>query len=132
MNSTVLAQSKEEVEVATQVEALRVAMIDGNKANLEALTAEALSYGHSGGHIEDKAEFVEKIVSGKSDFLTIALSNQSIKVVDNIAIVRHDLKGTTNDKGNPSEVSLHVLLVWQKQQGKWLLIARQAVKVAHK
>ena len=132
INALISAQTKEEKAVTAAVEALRVAMIDGNKASLENLAAEELSYGHSGGHIEDKAEFVEKIVSGKSDFVTIELSQQTLKVVGNTAIVRHDLKGTTQDNGQISEVNLHVLLIWQQQHGTWKLLARQAVKIAPK
>lgn len=126
-----LAQSKEEKEVASAVEALRVAMVDANKQALENAAAEDLSYGHSGGHVEGKAEFVDKIVSGKSDFVTIDISNQTIKIVGDDAIVRHDLKMETNDGGKPGNVALHVLYVWQKQHGKWKMLARQAVKTAH-
>jgi hypothetical protein len=127
-----IAQSKDEKEVAVAIEALRVAMIDGNKASLEAVAAEELSYGHSGGHIENKVEFVDKIVSGRSDFVTIEFTNQTIKVVGNTAVVRHDLKGTTNDGGKTNTINLHILLVWQKQHGKWKLLARQAVKLVVK
>lgn len=129
--TTSSAQSKEEKEVATAVEALRTAMVDANKKGLEDAASEDLSYGHSGGHVEGKEEFVDKIASGKSDFVTIEISNQTIKLVGDDAIVRHDLKAETNDGGKPGNVSLHVLYVWKKQHGHWKMIARQAVKVAH-
>lgn len=125
----VTAQSKDETAVADAVEKLRQAMIDGNKTVLEALVLDKLSYGHSGGHIDDKAEFVEKLASGKSDFVTIELSEQTISVSDKTAIVRHKLNAKTNDGGKAAEVHLLVLLVWQKQQGQWKLLARQAVKI---
>lgn len=135
--SVTAAQSKSaypagwhEKAVVAAVEKLRVAMIDANKTELEKLVAEELSYGHSGGHIDDKKEFVEKIVSGKSDFVTIELSEQTISVSGKTAIVRHILKAKTNDAGKPGEVHLRILLVWQKQAGKWKLLARQAVKMA--
>ena len=135
--SVTAAQSKSaypagwhEKAVVAAVEKLRVAMIDANKTELEKLVAEELSYGHSGGHIDDKKDFVEKIVSGKSDFVTIELSEQTISVSGKTAIVRHILKAKTNDAGKPGEVHLRILLVWQKQAGKWKLLARQAVKMA--
>lgn len=135
--SVTAAQSKSayqagrhEKAVAAAVEELRMAMIDANKTELEKLVAEELSYGHSGGHIDDKKDFVEKIVSGKSDFVTIELSEQTIRVSGKTAIVRHILKAKTNDAGKPGEVHLRILLVWQKQAGKWKLLARQAVKMA--
>lgn len=115
-------------EVATQVEALRQAMINADAPQLKALTAPELSYGHSGGHVDDQSEFIGKLTSGNSDFVTMDLQDQSIKIVDDIAIVRHTLVATTNDKGKPGEVNIGVMLIWKKQHGHWLLLARQAFK----
>jgi ketosteroid isomerase-like protein len=123
------AQTKNENKVAEAVEQLRKAMIDGNKTDLENLVSDKLSYGHSGGHIDDKKEFVEKIASGKSDFVTIDLTEQTISISGKTAIVRHILSAKTNDDGKPGDVHLRVMLVWQKQSGKWKLLARQAVKM---
>lgn len=85
-------------------------MISGNKAILESLILPELSYGHSGCHIDDAKEFVEKLVSKKSNFLTIENTNQSIQIVDKTAIVRNHLFANTEDLGKaPSEVSLDIL-----------------------
>lgn len=124
------AQGKQEKAVLSATEQLRVAMIDANPAALEALTAAQLSYGHSSGHVDDKKTFVEKIVSGKSDFVTMELAEQTISVSGKVAIVRHILNATTNDGGKPGEVHLKVMLVWQKSGGQWKLLARQAVKIS--
>ncbi|MBK5271011.1 MAG: nuclear transport factor 2 family protein [Bacteroidia bacterium] len=125
---TVSAQSKEEKEVANAVEQLRKAMVDADGTMLEKLTSPILSYGHSSGKIEDKAEYVSSIVSGKSDFVTMDLTEQVIRISGNTATVRHILDGTTNDGGKTGTVKLKVLLVWQKIKGGWKLLARQAVK----
>jgi hypothetical protein len=122
------AQNKNEKTVAATVERLRKAMVDGNRTELEDLVMDQLSYGHSGGHIDDKKEFIDKIVTGKSDFVTMDLSEQTIIINGKTAVVRHKLNATTNDSGKPGEVHLLVMLVWQKQHGKWKLLARQAVK----
>lgn len=127
-NITVQAQSKSEKQVAAAVEFLKKAMIDGSRESLEAIAGDKLSYGHSGGKVENKAEFVEAIASGKSDFVTIDLTDQTIQVIGKTAIVRHSLSATTNDRGVPGTVKLHILTVWQKVHGKWVMIARQAVK----
>jgi ketosteroid isomerase-like protein len=123
------AQSKEEKEVAAAVESLKKAMVDANKTQLEAITASELSYGHSSGKMEDKAAFVEALVSGKSDFKTMELAEQSIILAGNTAIVRHRLTGEVVDNGNPGNVKLGVMLVWQKQKGQWKLLGRQAYKL---
>ena len=123
------AQSKQEKTVAGAVEQLRKAMVDGDSVMLDKLTLPQLSYGHSGGHIDDKTEFVHKQVSGGSDFVTIELTEQTISVSKNTAVVRHKLNAATNDNGKPAVVHLAVLLIWQKLHGDWKLLARQAIKL---
>jgi hypothetical protein len=124
------AQSRSEKSVAGAVEQLRSAMVDGNRTELENIADAQLSYGHSGGHIDSRKEFVDKLTDGRSDFVSIDLSEQSILISGKTAIVRHILKAKTNDNGKPGEVQLRVMLVWQKTGGKWKLLARQAVKIA--
>ena len=124
------AQKKDSVAVAKAVEDLRTAMISGNAEELNSITSDKLSYGHSGGHVEGKMEFVEKIVSGKSDFVTIDLKEQTIEISGKTAIVRHTFNATTNDNGKPGVVKLKILLIFQKEKGKWLMLARQAIKLA--
>ncbi|SCX41576.1 nuclear transport factor 2 family protein [Variovorax sp. EL159] len=118
-------------DVAAAAERLRVAMVDPTAAALGALVADDLSYGHSGGKVDTKASFISDLLDGKSDFVTIAITDQTIKVVDaHTAIVRHTFTADTNDSGKPGKVGLKILGVWQKQGGDWKLLARQAVRVA--
>jgi hypothetical protein len=125
----VFAQSKDEGAVTAAVESLRKALIDPDKATLDALVLDELTYGHSNGNIQDKAAFEQALLDKSSDFVTIDLSQQTVKVVGNTAWVRHILTATTNDGGKPGNAHLSVLLVWLKQKGQWRLLARQAVKV---
>jgi hypothetical protein len=129
LHSNISFSQKTEKEVAEAVENLRLQMINPDSLKLAALVSDKLSYGHSGGHIEDKAAFIQTLVSGKSDFVTIDLSEQQITVVDKMAIVRHILNATNNDGGKPGTVKLSILSVWYKEKGGWKLIARQAVKL---
>ncbi|MBT2335176.1 nuclear transport factor 2 family protein [Variovorax paradoxus] len=119
-----------EPTVAAAAERLRLAMIDPTPAALGALVADDLSYGHSGGRVDTKASFIGDLVAGKSDFVSITITEQTIKVVDgHTAIVRHTLAADTNDSGKPGKVALKILGVWQKQGGEWKLLARQAVRI---
>ena len=123
------AQNTGDQAVATATETLRKAMIDPDRATLERLVSPNLSYGHSNGLVEDRAAFMEALTSNKSDFVTIALSDQTIRVTGDIAVVRHKLVAQTANDGKPGSANLAVLLVWQKQQNNWVLLARQAVKL---
>src|SRR4051812_294422 len=98
------AQNNSEKKVADAVEQLRKAMIDPDSNTLSSLVADELSYGHSGGHIDDKKEFISKLTSGRSDFVTMDLTNQTIHVNKDLAFVRHELTAKTNDGGKPGDV----------------------------
>jgi len=120
-------QTGKESAVSASVEALRKAMIAADKPALDKLTLPELSYGHSSGRLENKAEFIEALVSGKSGFSAIELSDQTVNVVDKIALVRHVFNGTRRKEGD--KVKLSILTVWLQQHDQWKLLARQAAKL---
>ncbi|MBC7847340.1 MAG: nuclear transport factor 2 family protein [Flavobacterium sp.] len=122
-------KSKDEIAVATRVETLRQAMIDANGAKLKELTSTGLSYGHSSGLVQNQEVFIEKIANGESDFVTIEFQNQTIEIVGDNAVVRHNLVAHTKDGGIDKDIKIGIMLVWQKQKSKWVLIARQAFKL---
>ena len=126
---TAPAQSKDEKEVAAAVATLRQGMLDGNKNVLDQVISADLTYGHSNGNLEDKATFIRVLSTGENDFVTMDVTDQTIKLVGNTAMVRHNFSAKTNNGGTPGSTKLAVLLIWQKQQGKWKLIARQATKL---
>jgi len=120
-------QTGNETAVSAAVEALRKAMIAADKTALDKLTLPELSYGHSSGRLENKAEFIEALVSGKSGFSAIELSDQTVNVVDKIALVRHVFNGTRRKEGD--KMKLSILTVWLQHQEQWKLLARQAAKL---
>ncbi|PKK35422.1 DUF4440 domain-containing protein [Siphonobacter sp. SORGH_AS_0500] len=124
------AQSKDETAVAEAVEQLKAAMIKGDKRALNAITNDQLNYGHSSGIVEDKAAFVDNLTNGNSVFKSITLTDQTITIVGNTALVRHILTGETANKGQAGQVKIGVLLTWIKEKGKWVLLGRQAYKVS--
>jgi ketosteroid isomerase-like protein len=124
-----MAQSKDSMQVVKAVNQLAELMVNPDKTALEALVSDQVSYGHSGGKLEGRTSFIESLTSGSSDFVKINLTDQTIQLFGKTAIVRNKLFATTNDGGKPGEVKLALILVWQKQQKTWQLIARQAVKL---
>jgi ketosteroid isomerase-like protein len=123
------AQSTDEASVVQAVEALRKAMLDADRARLEDLTADQLSYGHSGGTIQTKDQFVNVIVRKETIYKSIALSDPVTTIAGNNAIVRHVFSAETESDGKPSTAKVGVMQVWQKQDGRWKLLARQAFKI---
>ena len=125
------AAKDETAAIAGVAEKLRVLMVEPDKAKLGALVSNDLSYGHSGGKIDTKESFIDDLMTGVSDFLSITISEQTLKVVGDTAVIRHTLTGDTHDKGkDPGKVNIKILQVWKKMGGEWKLLARQAVRVA--
>ncbi|CAI8712192.1 MULTISPECIES: nuclear transport factor 2 family protein [Pseudomonas] len=123
-----VAAAPAEQDVAQAVDHLTQAMLHKDIAELNALTADNLTYGHSSGKIQDKKAFIADIETGKSAFKTLEMQNQTITLSGDTALVRHHfsaqaLKGT---EVVPTEIEN--FQIWQKQSGKWLLVGRQAYK----
>jgi len=119
--------SGKEGAVSAAVESLRKAMAESDQASLTKLTEEQLLYSHSSGRVENKTEFIATLVGQKSGFSAISLSDQTVNVVEDIALVRHKFVGTR--KGDGNKMNLAVLTVWRERGGQWKLLARQAAKV---
>ena len=99
------------------------------RSQFEALCADQLSDGHSAGRIETKAQFIDGATSGRSVWKVMTLTDQSQQIVGDTAIVRHILTGETESEGKTNAVKIGVLMVWQKQDGRWKLLARQAYRL---
>ncbi|MCA3418983.1 MAG: nuclear transport factor 2 family protein [Roseomonas sp.] len=124
--STAQAQGSDAAAVAAAVDALTKAMLAGDRAGLMAVTHERLSYGHSAGRIENRQQFIDPLVNKTSVFRSITVSDQTIDVVGDDAIVRHVLRGESESGGRVNPVNIGILQVWKKQPDGWKLLARQA------
>lgn len=122
-------QTKQEKEVATAIEIFKKGIVDADKDLLNTITAEELVYGHSSGKVQNKAEFIAEIVSKLPAYLSVNMTDQTIKISGNAAIVRHIYSAETMNNGTPGRVKIGNMLIWQKQHGKWKLLARQAYKL---
>jgi len=126
--SSAVAASADEAAVAQAVEALRKAILSQEKTQLEALCADQLSYGHSDGRVQNKAEFIEGVMTRKAIVKSLTLSDHTIAVVGNDAIARHTWASESETDGKVTSTKIGVLQVWQKQGGNWKLLARQAFR----
>jgi ketosteroid isomerase-like protein len=124
------AQSKDEKAITAAVETFRKGIVDADRNLLESIAAPELVYGHSNGKVQDKAAFVDEIVSNNPfDYVTVDLTEQTIKIAGNTAVVRHTFSAETkNTAGTAGKIFIGNMLIWQKQHGKWLLLARQAYR----
>jgi len=129
-NSSALAEGTDDAAVKQAVDSLRVALLKADKAKLEALAADQISYGHSDGRVQNKAEFVDGVMTRKAVVKTIDFPELTVAVVGNAAVARHLYVSESETDGKPTTTRIGVLQVWQKQDGNWKLLARQGYKLA--
>ena len=125
-----LAESAEDASVGQAVEALRKALLTADRGQLEKLSADQLSYGHSSGKVQTKAEFMDGVMTSKAIVKSLTFPELSIAVVGNAAIARHLFEAEMETDGKIDNVKIGALQVWQKQDGDWRLLARQGFKLA--
>jgi hypothetical protein len=113
--------------VEQQVEALRKLMLNPDKPGLEAIFADQLTYGHSDGRLMNKQEIIDSLLSHRSLFHSITLSQQTVTVSGDVAVVRTRFQADAVSNGKPGHPDFRLLLVWQKQGGQWRVLVRQAL-----
>ena len=122
------AQSEQQEVVMMKMLELKTALIQKDSVSLSKLLADDVSYGHSNGWLQGKADLIRDVVSGVQDYKTIEPSNLNIRVYENTAVVTMQSKSNMIFQGKPLDLSMNVLLVWVKKNNDWKLIARQSVK----
>jgi ketosteroid isomerase-like protein len=124
------AESADETAVRKAIDDLSKAILAADRAKLETLVSDQLSYGHSAGRLETKKEFVDVIAGKKTIYKSITLDNPTVSVVGNNAIARHVFIVETETDGKPSTAKVGVMQVWVKDGGNWKLLARQAFRTS--
>ncbi len=116
-------------DVAAAVETLNNAIVDPNEELLKDITLPQLTYGHSSGVIQNQQEFMDQLLNGDFDFISVSTADQTIDVSGDTAIVRHILSIEGTNAGQPATIRIGIVLTFQKQGGNWRLLARQAYKL---
>jgi ketosteroid isomerase-like protein len=118
------AQSADGATVKNAVEELRIAWLKQDKAKIETLTAEQLSYSHSDGRLEDKTKFINGVMTRKFTVKSLEWPELTVQVVGNNAVVRHLWVAESELDGKVTNTKIGVMQIWQKQDGGWKLLAR--------
>src|ERR1041385_1731423 len=83
------ASAEDEAGVKDALEALRQAIIKPDKAKLDALAADQVSYGHSSGVVQTKAEMIEGYLTRQATLKTLEFPELKLTMAGTIAITRH-------------------------------------------
>ena len=99
------------------------AMIDTDLATLDRMLDDRLSYAHSSGARDTKAEYLEKVRSGYYDYLTADHPVERVEVVGDTAEVVGRMTGDLTVQGVRETIDTLALAVWVRADGDWRLLA---------
>ena len=121
--------STDEAAVTENVEVLRRAIFEADKARLDQVSAPQISYGHSDGRAETKEQFINGVMTRKQTVKSLAFPELKVAVVGDAAIARHIYLAESELDGKQTTTKIGALQVWQKQNGSWKLLARQGFRL---
>ena len=99
------------------------AMQDGDLATLDELCADELSYTHSSGTRDTKAEYFAKVGSGHYVYRRIDHPVERVEVLGDTAVVVGRMTADIEVQGVPKTIDNLALAVWTRASGDWRLLA---------
>jgi hypothetical protein len=122
------AQITEQDKLIATVKEFHLALVNKNTISLNQQTDKALSYGHSNGWVQSKADLIKDFETGYISYQSITEDSITVLINGTMANVRFVSNVSASLKGVTNSFRLKVLEVWVKKSKRWVLFARQAVK----
>ena len=118
-------EPKAEKEVLAAMDAWKQATIAKDAGALEKLLHPDLTYSHSSGALQNKAEVIKAATAEKTVTKAIDFSETTVRVYGKTALVR----GVVDLTSGTGKAHLNILTVWLKGPQGWQMVARQATKL---
>src|SRR4051794_21690731 len=119
-----LRDSDDDVRAVLTAEDLRYqAMIDADLPELDRLLADQVSYAHSSGVRDTKAEYLQKVRTGYYDYWRIDHPVERVEVVGDTAIVVGRMTADLHVEGTRKTIDNLALAVWTRSTGGGRLLA---------
>jgi ketosteroid isomerase-like protein len=107
------------------------AMVKGDRAALEKLVADDVTYTHSTALLQNKEEFIKSVLGGTIDYVSITPSEPDwkVRVNGNTAIVNGVAAVNVIDTGKDRKIKIRFTTVQTNRTGAWQLQAWQSTVV---
>jgi hypothetical protein len=105
------------------------AQVTSNKAELQRLLADDYVLHNSGGQAQDKASFIADQVAPGYRLEPFVVEEKVEKVMGDAAILGGVARAKGTSGGEPFDVKLRFIDVWQKRNGAWKVVFSQATRV---
>jgi ketosteroid isomerase-like protein len=105
------------------------ACVQADIAKLEQILSDDLTYTHSSGQTQTKAEFIATVREGKTRYRSIEFLQSSVRIYGNSAVSNSEVRVNLTVDGKDVSVHPRFLHVWVKENGRWQLAAHQGTKI---
>jgi len=106
------------------------AIIAADRARLTAIFSDDLRYAHSTGAVDDKASYIDSLVSGRTKYVVYDYQERKFTFPSpGIALMVGRVHIQSTSSGSVSDGVLSILAVWREEQGQWRFLAWQSCKL---
>jgi ketosteroid isomerase-like protein len=105
------------------------AMIKADAKALDEILRDDVTYIHSSGPIEGKAQVIKEITSGKLKYTGVEPSEVGVRVYGDTAISTGRALLKASSLGKPMAFSVRFTEVWLRSNGVWQLAAWQSTRI---
>jgi len=106
------------------------ATVAGDEAKLKQVLADDLTYTHSNGETDTKAQYISNLKTGARKYLKLNHEGMEVRTYGNAAVLTATAQIETSQKGGAaSPAHLRFIHVWINRNGRWQLVAHQSLRL---
>ena len=105
------------------------ALLKGDRAVLETVLADDLTYGHTDGRIDTKQKLLSALESGRATYRNYQGSTPNVRIQGDTAVINGAAELETLAQNKPVPISIRYLAVYQKRGDTWQLVAYQSTRL---
>lgn len=117
-------------EVLGAMTAWKDATLGKDGTALDRLLHDDLTYSHSNGRTQTKADVMSSVTGGKSSVTGMDFGDFDVRVYGTTALIKGIIDVHSSKAGTASTAHLDILHVWIKGPRGWQMVARQATQAS--
>ena len=124
-----MADSEDERDIMQCDDRRFKAMVRGDVTALRMALADSLTYTHSSGVHDTKAQFLDSLTLGQLRYTSIIPEARSVRVYGGAGLVTGTARMEVTARGHDTRFRIRYLAVYVKAPGRWQMVAWQSTRV---
>jgi hypothetical protein len=123
------APVKDEAQITAAQDARFAAMVKGDAAYLETALDPSLTYHHSSGAAQTKAEFMASIKAGALKYKALDVIERKVRRFGSIAVITGIFRLQAMNNGETIDTKARFTDVYENDHGHWVQVAWQNTRI---